>query len=221
MFILMWRNIYMMPSVLKVYNPWVYLCASLFLFDNFTKGYTQDIRCKAQQSSTNRSYSAHYACDDDMDTFSLTRNDVNQSWSMSLERDYPIFWIFLSISCGKYDIKIQEDTHRTKNCSMIVKTCETIAKSEIFTCKLDTYGPVVGNKIIITRLDDGAIQIDEIKLIKFEPWKIPVKNYSGGIEGTKALDGDLNNYFLTEVKINATWYMMLNTSNEIKWILLY
>ncbi|XP_062621599.1 receptor-type tyrosine-protein phosphatase alpha-like [Saccostrea cucullata] len=209
-----------MPSVLKVLNLVVYLCTSLFLFENFTKGNTQDIKYEAQQSSTNGSHSAHFACDDDMDTFSLTRDDVNTSWSLTLERHYTIFWIFLSISCGKYDIHIQYDTHKPQHCSQIVRTCETTTKSEIVTCKLDSYGPVVGNKIIITRLDDGAIQIDEIKPIIFEPWMIPLKSHTGGIEGKKALDADLNTNFVTEERNNAAWYMMLNTSYEIKWILL-
>ncbi|XP_062621597.1 uncharacterized protein LOC134283156 [Saccostrea cucullata] len=173
---------------------------------------TQDVRCDAKQSSKNGSSSAHFACDDYMETFSLTGNDVKQNWSMTLDRDYSIFWIFLSISCGLYDIHIQKDTHKPRSCSQIERTCNTTTQSETVTCNLDNYGPTEGNKIIISKLDHGALQIDEIKPRKFESWNIPQKNHSGGDEGKKILDGDVDTYFVIEARDNATWYMMLNNS---------
>lgn len=52
------------------------------------------------QTSTNGSYVASFGCDGDMDTFSLTNNAVNQSWSITLTTTITIVWIFVSIGTG-------------------------------------------------------------------------------------------------------------------------
>lgn len=44
---------------------------------------------------------AALGCDGDMDTFSLTNDGDNESWSVILDKVYRIIWIFVRIKAGK------------------------------------------------------------------------------------------------------------------------
>ncbi|XP_061186793.1 uncharacterized protein LOC133194910 [Saccostrea echinata] len=176
-------------------------------------------RCEAQQSSTNGSHSANNACDDDMETYSLTMDSKNQTWSMTLKRVHEIFWIFLSISCGRYDVHIQLNTSKIRTCKQIEIACNITSKTKVVTC--DPSGVVLGNKIILRRVDDGAIQINEVKSIDFTTLKkIQVKTQSVDLNGKDAFDGNLDSHILTEERKNATWYMTMEEIYAIKWILI-
>lgn len=54
------------------------------------------------QSSTNGSYVAALGCDGEMDTFSLTNDGDNESWSVILDKVYRIIWIFVRIKAGNF-----------------------------------------------------------------------------------------------------------------------
>lgn len=55
---------------------------------------------EAHQSSTNGSFSAVLGCDGDLDTFSLTNNGWNQTWSATLIKRYEIAWVYIRIHSG-------------------------------------------------------------------------------------------------------------------------
>jgi hypothetical protein len=75
----------------------IYLISDLFSID--TSAYI--VCTQSQQTSTNGSFPASFGCDEDMETFSLTNDGANQSWSLPLDNTYRIDWIFLSIGAGK------------------------------------------------------------------------------------------------------------------------
>lgn len=64
---------------------------------------------KVWQSTTNGSHFASLACDNDLETFSLTNSEENQLWSMTLKRKYEINLIFANIAAGKrFEISLQK-----------------------------------------------------------------------------------------------------------------
>ncbi|XP_062615730.1 uncharacterized protein LOC134277412, partial [Saccostrea cucullata] len=206
----------MMLSVFKLFILWINCCVTL-LFVNFIKVESQ--RCEAQQSSTNGSFLANNACDDDMETYSLTGDDANQIWSMALERARKIFWIFLSISCGSYDIHVQLNTSKIQTCNHIERMCNVTSEAEIVTC--NSSGNMFGNKIIIKKLDYGVLQIREVKSIDFSTLQeVAVKKQSIVLKGKDAFDGNLDSYIVTKENINAKWYMSMEKTYGIKWILI-
>ncbi|XP_062609066.1 uncharacterized protein LOC134270836 [Saccostrea cucullata] len=208
----------MMISVSNLSILWIYCCAAL-LFVNLIKVGCQ--RCEAQQSSTNGSHYANNACDGDMETFSLTLNGQNQTWSMTVDRVHQIFWIFLSISCGRYDIYVQLNTSKIRTCKHIEKKCNETSETEIVTC--NPSGEVLGNKIIIKKLDPGAMQITEVKSFDFTTLeKATVKNQSVSHNGKDAFDGNFDSYIVTKDNTSkkARWYMTMEKTYDIRWILI-
>lgn len=71
-----------------LYLVWVFLYVSAFIIQEF------------YQTTTNGSYVASLGCDGDMDTFSLTDDTVDQSWSITLKNTIRIIWIYVSLGTG-------------------------------------------------------------------------------------------------------------------------
>lgn len=74
-----------------------------YLFSTFTfslETWTYAVCARSQQTSSNGSFTASLGCDDNTNTFSLTNDGVNQSWSLELDDIYTIDWIFISIGAG-------------------------------------------------------------------------------------------------------------------------
>ena len=62
---------------------------------------TAAVIIEAHQSSTNGSFVAGLGCDGDLDTFSMTNNGWNQSWTATtVNKSYDIVWIFVRIKAG-------------------------------------------------------------------------------------------------------------------------
>ncbi|XP_062621601.1 uncharacterized protein LOC134283159 [Saccostrea cucullata] len=206
----------MMLSGSKLFILWTYYCATL-LSVNLKELKCQ--RCEAQQSSTNGLHSANNACDDDIETYSLTMEGKNQTWSMTLDRVHRIYWIFLSISCGRYHIHIQLDTSEIRTCKQIERICNVTNQAKIVTCHPSEV--VFGNKIIIRKEEYGALQINEVKVIDFTALnETQVKTQSVGLKGENAFDGNVDSYIVTKETSNATWFMIMENTYGIKWILI-
>lgn len=71
-----------------LYLVWFFLYVSAFIIQEF------------YQTTTNGSYVAFLGCDGDMDTFSLTDDTVDQSWSITLKNKIRIIWIYVSLGTG-------------------------------------------------------------------------------------------------------------------------
>lgn len=71
-----------------LYLVWFFLYVSAFIIQEF------------YQTTTNGSYVASLGCDGVMDTFSLTDDTVDQSWSITLKNTIRIIWIYVSLGTG-------------------------------------------------------------------------------------------------------------------------
>ncbi|XP_056001688.1 multiple epidermal growth factor-like domains protein 10 [Ostrea edulis] len=113
---------------IQLYYVFVYFhTATSLLTTTSPETSTYTVSAPAQQSSTNGSFAANLGCDDDMETFSLTNDGVNQSWSLELDNIYTINWIFLSVGAvcpaGRYGPNCAKCRKECVSCSPITGVC--------------------------------------------------------------------------------------------------
>lgn len=173
---------------------------------------------EAYQSSTNGSYVASLGCDGDMDTFSLTNYGNNESWTVLLDKTYKITWIFIRIRAGSYESTLGYDKCSDIK-SDITEMSEVIEK--IVTCSYSDKSPSkLENKLTVTSMQLAVMQIFEITpLGLFQLDGELVQNVSD-FSAYEALDNNMESYYHSESRSNASWFLKLKEVKVIKWILI-
>ncbi|XP_055999731.1 receptor-type tyrosine-protein phosphatase H-like isoform X3 [Ostrea edulis] len=193
--------------------------------------WTYTVCTQSQQISTNGSFhasgslSASRGCDDDMETFSLTNDGVNQSWSLDFDDIYRIDWIFLSIGAGTYSIYVELiGGDSPVKCTDLTQSedMKPTPFQELITCEypIDAYRK--GNRIRITRTENGPIKVFELKPIGLFGINRSVQlNFTESSNGfSKALDNDMDTYYQSPEQVQASWFLKLDRNYVIKWILI-
>ncbi|XP_056001594.1 uncharacterized protein LOC130048628 [Ostrea edulis] len=182
------------------------------------------VSVQSQQTSTNGSFSANLGCDGDMETFSLTNDGVNQSWSLELDNIYTIDWIFLSIGAGTYSIYVELIGSPPVRCTDIRQSeqMKPTLFQQLITCEYPIVAYRKGNRISLTRTGNGPIKVFELKPIGLSGINQSVllnfTEYS--MKFSKALDNDMDTFYHSPEKIHASWFLKLNRNYVIKWILI-
>nr|XP_034306378.1 uncharacterized protein LOC117682577 [Crassostrea gigas] len=203
------------------HSCWVknFVIISVILVIAYSKieGTTAYVIQGASQTSTNGSNVASLGCDGDMDTFSLTDSGGIQSWSMTLKTKTRIIWIFLSIGAGTYNINVsQNGTVPTK--------CHTISQqrkmNEIITCPYSVN--ILNDGITISNAENKPLKIYEVFIMGSS--KIDqnmILDFSDTMDtASEVLDNNLETYYNSEERSNASWFVRLDGVYLIKWFLI-
>ncbi|XP_056001592.1 cysteine-rich with EGF-like domain protein 2-A [Ostrea edulis] len=185
---------------------------------------TYTICARSQQTSTNSSLSANLGCDDDMETFSLTNDGVNQFWSLELDNNYTVDWIILSVDAGTYSIYVELIGSPPVKC-MDIRQSEDKKLTQfqqLITCKYPNAAYRKGNRISIIRTQSGRTKVFELKPIGLSGINRSVQlNFTESSSGlSKALDNDMDTFYQSPEQVQASWFLKLDRNYVIKWILI-
>nr|XP_022300982.1 uncharacterized protein LOC111109192 [Crassostrea virginica] len=120
---------------------------------------------EAHQSSTNGSFVAGLGCDGDLDTFSLTNDGWNQSWTATLvNKSYDIVWIFVRIKSDSFNLTMGVDNANSITCVNITKPPEERSSitEKILTCS-EFYKAI--DKIEVINTGDGPLKVFEFRIM--------------------------------------------------------
>ncbi|XP_055999696.1 uncharacterized protein LOC125656003 isoform X1 [Ostrea edulis] len=199
--------------------------AIILLATTIPETWTYTVCARSQQTSTNGSFAASLGCDDSMETFSLTNDGVNQSWSLELDNIYTIDWIFLSIGAGTYSIDVEiiggvspvKCTDLTQSDGMTSTSLQ-----QLITCEYPSAVYRKGNRIRITRTGNGQTKVFELKPIELSginrSMQLNSTESSSGL--SKALDNDMDTFYQSPEQAQASWFLKLDRNYVIKWILI-
>ncbi|XP_062582644.1 receptor-type tyrosine-protein phosphatase alpha-like isoform X2 [Saccostrea cucullata] len=157
-----------------------------------------------------------------METYSLTNDDNNQSWSVKLDNVYRVDWIFLKTNSEAYQVYIDLNEAPPVKCADVLRPIYTNTASlhQLILCEYPGLSTTKGN--IITIKGNGPLKVFEMKPIALSPFRPNmVQNFSDfGEPVFRALDGNIDTYFQSEKGDNASWILRLDRRYEMKWILL-
>nr|XP_022296023.1 uncharacterized protein LOC111105862 isoform X2 [Crassostrea virginica] len=174
---------------------------------------------EVSQSSTNRSFEAGLACDGDLDTFSLTEYDQNQWLSAKLDKPHEIAWIFVRIKNDGFRLTVGLDDANPVTCVEIAEP--SVENNDIIEKILTCTEVNTKNKIKIRNLGEGPLKVYEIKVLGTEQNDPKLyTNFTGFPQKSEALDNDLYTVFLSDTQEDPLWFLKLNSTYEIKWILI-
>ncbi|XP_078340491.1 uncharacterized protein LOC144627392 [Crassostrea virginica] len=174
---------------------------------------------EAQQSSTNGTFVAGLACDGDLDTFSLTNDGWNQSWTSTLvNKSYDIVWIFVRIKADTFRLTVVNDNAIPFSCVNITKPAEegTGITEKILTCH-EAYKSI--NKIEIFNAGEGALKVFEFKIMGVFQSNLPYANVTGFPNKSDVLDNNYFTYYQPYGQTEQLWFLRLNKIYQMKWIL--
>ncbi|XP_056000199.1 receptor-type tyrosine-protein phosphatase F-like isoform X2 [Ostrea edulis] len=170
------------------------------------------------QSSTNASFVASLGCDDDMETFSLTNDGVNQWWFVELDNILTIGWIYVSVGTADYEIYVENtEDQRPLKYFCLPDRSKLRSLQRLMTCKYPTFVIENVNRITIRQKGNGSLKIFDVKPIGISPLsQTIVVNYTD----SEALDGDMDTYYHSNENDQASWFLKLDKNYAMKWILL-
>ncbi|XP_056000214.1 uncharacterized protein LOC130048086 isoform X2 [Ostrea edulis] len=170
------------------------------------------------QSSTNASFVASLACDDDMETFSLTNDGVNQWWYVELDNILTIGWIYVSVGTADYEMYVENTEHQKPLKYFCLPERSKLRSLErLMTCKYPNFVIENVNRITIRQKGNGSLKIFDVKPIGISPLsQTIVLNYTD----SEALDGDMETYYHSNENDKVSWFLKLDKSYAMKWILL-
>ncbi|XP_056000203.1 uncharacterized protein LOC125656059 [Ostrea edulis] len=176
------------------------------------------VRKHVLQSSTNASFVASLGCDDDMETFFLTNDAVNQWWYVELDNILTIGWIYVSVGTADYEMYVEntEDPRPFKYFCLPDRS-KLRSLQRLVACKYPNFVIEHVNRITIRQKGNGSLKIFDVKPIGISPLsQTIVVNYTD----SEALDGDFDTYYHSNEKDQASWFLKLDKSYAMKWILL-
>ncbi|XP_065938255.1 uncharacterized protein [Magallana gigas] len=181
---------------------------------------TAFVKKRAYQTSTNGSYEAFLGCDGDMDTFSLTAEE-NSQWLMKIDKSIRIIWIYVSIRAGTYRITVKDTESEYVSCANISKPKDNAQiMKKIITCSNSEFK--YGHKVLITSLEKNPMQIYEVEIIGVSQInQTTIWNVSDSVDTkSKALDNNLDTFYSSEERTNASWILILDATYLMKWFLI-
>ncbi|XP_078309693.1 uncharacterized protein LOC144618054 isoform X2 [Crassostrea virginica] len=174
---------------------------------------------EAHQSSTNGSFVADLGCDGDLDTFSLTNDGWNQSWTATLvNKSYDIVWIFVRIKADTFRLTVEIDNGISSTCVDITKPTEegTGISEKILTCH-EAHKSI--NKIEIFNAGEGALKVFEFKILGVFKRNLLYANFTGFPDKSVVLDNNYFTYYQPYDHTSQLWFLRLNKIYQMKWIL--
>nr|XP_022296413.1 receptor-type tyrosine-protein phosphatase alpha-like isoform X2 [Crassostrea virginica] len=175
---------------------------------------------EAHQSSTNGSFEADLACDGDLDTFSLTNDGWNQSWTATLvNKSYDIVWIFVRIEADTFRLTMEVDNAKPFTCVDLTKPAEerTGITEKILTCP-ELFKSI--NKIKIFNTGEGALKVFEFKIMGVSQSNLWYTNFTGFPDYSFVLDNNHVTFYQPDGQTDQSWFLRLNSIYQMKWILL-
>ncbi|XP_056000222.1 receptor-type tyrosine-protein phosphatase epsilon-like isoform X2 [Ostrea edulis] len=205
----------------KLYYLWIIYFYVTFL--NGLLGSSPSFVCKeAQQSSTNGSFNANLGCDEDINTFSLTNDRINQSWSVELENTDIIKYFFVIVGTAEYQMYVvHSDGIQSSKHMCIPEGSNRKSYQQLMTCEYPNVVTGKGNRIIIRQIGNGPLKLFEVKPFGFSRLsKTMILNHTDFLEPiSKALDGDIVTYYNSNEDDQASWFLKLDKNYLMKWIL--
>ncbi|XP_078309685.1 uncharacterized protein LOC111106154 isoform X2 [Crassostrea virginica] len=162
---------------------------------------------------------AGLGCDGDLDTFSLTNDGWNQTWTATLvNKSYDIVWIFVRMKADTFRLTVGTDNAIPFSCVDITKPAEegTGITEKILTCQ-EAYKAI--NKIEIFNTGEGALKVFEFKIMGVFQSNILFANFTGFPEKSLSLDNNLQTFHLQDGQTEQLWFLRLKLIYKIKWIL--